>query len=85
MNIQRRYFAPLLAAAGAAAAIAFAPVALTDAAAAPLPAYANAAAADPASSPTPAPTPPTGGDPQVPYGTTVNPQTNFFDGNELAS
>jgi hypothetical protein len=78
-----RYIAPLLVAAAIGGAIGFAPVALADAgtAGAPQSALQKAAAVDPIPSPAPSQT---GGDPQVPYGPTVNFNADNFDGNSLA-
>lgn len=78
MKIKRRYIATLFAAA-AIGAVGLAPAAL---AANGTPALEKAVVAVPAP-PDPAPAP-SGGDPQVPYGTNINPDVDNFDGNSLA-
>jgi hypothetical protein len=78
-----RYIATLLATAAIGAAISLAPAALAATGTTGAPTLENAVVADPAS-PDPAPAAPTGGDPQVPYGTNVNTDVDNFDGNSLA-
>jgi len=85
MKSTTRYLAALSAAAATGAVISLAPAALgaTGSASAPEPTPHMAVAANP-TSPDPAPVQPTGGDPQVPFGTNLNPDVNNFDGNSLA-
>jgi hypothetical protein len=75
-----RYVATLLA---VIAAVGLAPAALAATGTTGAPTVDTVVVADPAS-PDPAPAPSTGGDPQVPYGTNVNPDVDNFDGNSLA-
>jgi hypothetical protein len=79
VKTKSRYIATLLATA-AIGAVGLAPAAL--AAMGTTGVLETAVVADPAS-PNPAPGP-TGGDPQVPYGTNINPDVDNFDGNSLA-
>jgi len=81
VKTKTRYIATLLATA-AIGAVGLAPATLAAVGATGAPALETAVVADPAA-PNPAPAP-TGGDPQVPYGTNINPDVDNFDGNSLA-
>jgi hypothetical protein len=81
VKIKTRYIATVLATA-AIGAVGLAPAALAATGTTGAPALDTAVVADPAA-PNPGPGP-TGGDPQVPYGTNINPDVDNFDGNSLA-